>query len=329
MPSPIRVVHVCENPIAGAPIALSKALNKWSEGRIQSRHIAASDRNEKRVFDHDLLISSKHYDEIAKVISEADIIHLHNFYKNQELFRQWPRLWDIVMRKRRVWQAHSQRNISWMSMEDGLRDKEAKHLVIAQYHPRMYPECLVVPNIVDITTPEFSPTVRGPRNSIRVVYSPSRIGLPGWDNKGYDQTAPVIHRLVSAGVISADIITDVPHAECLKRKQHGDVGIDEVITGSYHLCSLETLAQGLVTIAGLDAIQIKTLTELTGCKPEELPWVIATPKTLEKELCTLAALSRDRLDEKKAYSRAWMEKYWHPKKAIERFVDVYERLVRP
>jgi hypothetical protein len=328
MPSPIRVVHICENPIAGAPIALSKALNKWSEKRIQSRHIAASDRNEKRVYDHDLLINDSNYNEIAKVISESDIIHLHNFHRNQELFRRWPRLWDVVMRKRRVWQAHTQRNIAWMSMEDGLRDRDAVHLVIAQYHPRMYPECQVVPNIVDITTPELSPTRRGYRPSARVVYSPSRIGLRGWDDKGYDQTAPVLHKLVSAGILSADIIMDVPHRECLARKQTGDIGIDEIVTGSYHLCSLETLAQGLITIAGLDDLQVRTLTDLTGCKPSELPWVIATPKTLEKELCTLAALSRDRIEEKQAYSRAWMEKYWHPKKAIERFVDVYESLIK-
>lgn len=326
---PIKVVQICENPIAGAPIALSKALNKWSEGRIQSRHIAASDRNENRIFDFDLLIQDVNYTEIFRTLSDADVIHLHNFYRNQELFRKWPALWDIVMRKKRVWQAHTQRDIGWMSMEDGINDKNAIHLVIAQYHTRMYPECRIVQNIVDITDPLLCPIEQSSirTRKPRVVFSPSRIRLPGWDSKGYDETVPVLQKLVNEGKISADIVMDVPHKQCLTRKRTGDIGIDEIVTGSYHLCSLETLSQGLITLANLDDHQQATLEAVTGCPKEELPWVCATPQTLEAVLKDLLSWPQDKFHKRQAYSRAWMEKYWHPQIAIRRFEAVYREAV--
>lgn len=319
----IKVVHITENPIAGAPIALSKALNKWQSDKVQSRHIAVSDRNENRIFDHDLLIGESHKAEIFKVIQDADIIHMHNFWQNQELFRKWPELWPVVMKKKRCWQAHTQREISWMSMEDGLRDKGAKHLVIAQYHPRLYPECQVVPNIVDIFDPRLAPSGSQVSQIPRVAYSPSRIGFKGWDNKGYHETVPVLQKLVNEGYITAEVIYNKPWSECLERRSKADISIDEIVTGSYHLCSLESLAQGKATIAGLDAIQVKTLRDLTGS--DDLPWVIARPETLESAMRELVS-SPPQLFELQQRSRQWMETYWHPKKMTDIFVKIYEGL---
>lgn len=318
----IKVVHITENPIAGAPIALSKALNRWQSDKIQSRHIAVSDRNENRIFDHDLLIGEGHKAEIFRVIQEADVIHMHNFWQNQELFRKWPELWPVVMKKKRCWQVHTQRDIQWVNLEAGIQDKGAKHLVIAQYHPRLYPECQIVPNIVDIFDPRLQPSVT--KNDIpRVTYSPSRIGFKGWDNKGYHETVPVLQKLVNEGCITAEVIYNKPWTECLQRRSKSDISIDEIVTGSYHLCSLESLAQGKATIAGLDALQVQTLRELTGS--DDLPWVIARPDTLESALRELTS-SPDQLKELQTRSRSWMEEHWHPKKMTDIFVKIYEGL---
>ncbi len=318
----IKVVQITENPIAGAPISLSKALNKWQSSKVQSRHIAASDRNENRIFDHDLLIGEGHKEEIFQVIRDADVIHMHNFWQNQELFRKWPELWPVVMSKKRCWQAHTQRDIGWMSMEDGINDKGAKHLVIAQYHPRLYPECTVVPNIVDIFDPRLTPVAT--TNALpRVVYSPSRIGFTGWDNKGYHETVPTLQKLVNENLITAEVIYNKPWAECLAKRSQADIAIDEIVTGSYHLCSLESLAQGKVTIAGLDALQVQVLKDLTGS--DDLPWVIANPTTIESVLRELA-MNREGVEEIKKRSRMWMESNWHPKLMTDIFVKIYEGL---
>lgn len=317
----IKVVQITENPIAGAPMNLNLALNKWQGGKVQSRHVAAADRNENRVFKSDLLTGVNSYEEIRKVLQEADILHFHNFYSKQELFRKWPDLWKLAKTKRRVWQVHSQRDTAWIDIEEGLRDHAARHLVIGQYHPRQWPECAVVPNIIDITDPLLSPHERSWKSPLRVVFSPSRLNLPGWDNKGYRETVPCLQRLVNRHQITAEVVFDKPHEECLQKRASAHISIDEVVTGSYHLCSLESLAQGCVTIAGLDDIQIKTIKDLTGC--EWLPWVIAHKENLLRMLHT-CAMDPMMMELRAKHSREWMERYWHPRDTTAKFVKIYE-----
>lgn len=319
----IKVVHITENPIAGAPMNLSKALNKYQGDQVHSRHIAASDHNESRVYDSDLLVGKKDYAEICKVMREADIFHFHNFYSKQELFRQWPALWWVCQKKPRVWQAHSQRSITWMDITEGLRDPQAKHLVIGQYHPRQWPECTVVPNVIDIFDPALMPVARDWSKQLSVCFSPSRVGLTGWDSKGYDETYPTLLKLFQQGVLKFQIVRDRPYRECLDIRGQCHIGIDEIVTGSYHLCSLEALSQGLLTIAGLDETQLRTLGELTGS--DNLPWVIAKPNTLETVLKD-AARNPQVSHTVANMGREWMEKYWHPKDMTQRFVDIYKEM---
>lgn len=320
----IKVTHITNNPIAGAPINLSLALNKFHGDKIKSRHIAGSDRNENRIYKTDLLTTKNSYEELRKAVHEADVLHFHNFYLNScDLFHRYPDLRALARRKPRVWQVHSPRDTKWMDIEEGLRDDQAKHLVIGQYHPRQWPECEIVPNIIDITLPEYTPQARKWDMPLRLVFSPSRIKSFGWDSKGYDETYPILVKLVTAKVITAEIIFDRPHAECLEKRSQAHISIDEVVTGSYHLTSLESLAQGLVTIAGLDSQQLKTLKELTGSASH--PWLIARPQNLESQI-RMVAESPAIAQRFASDARKWMEECWHPKKMTERFVEIYKGL---
>jgi hypothetical protein len=319
----ISVLHVTENPIAGAPMNLSNALNKWQGDKIHSRHVASSDRNENRIFKSDLLTNVHSFDEVSRAFLEADILHFHNFYSKCEVFRRWPGLWSIALKKKRIWQVHSPREVNWMDLEEGFRDRFATHLVIGQYHPRQWPEIKhIVPNIIDITEPELMPVARKWDAPLRVAYSPSRIRLPGWDDKGYDQILPTLQKLVNEGLITAEVIFNKPHKECLATRGKAHISIDEIVTGSYHLVSLESLSQGLCTIAGLDELQVKTLKILTN--GDMHPWFLARPNNFEEKLRWLA--ESPAIVQRYAHdSRQWMEKFWHPAKTTAKFVDIYER----
>ena len=322
----LNIVMITENPIAGAPLNLSRCLNKYQGHKVNSRHIAASDRNENRVFGQDVIIDSTPEHELRELLEKADVIHFHNFYKNQHLFRKYPQFWEIVMRKKRVWQVHSQREISWVRLEDALVDHHMKKLVIGQYHPRQWPECQVVPNVIDIWDERLMPDWSVKNEKPRVVYSPSRIRCPGWDDKSYDQVVPVLQHLVNNHIVTAEVIHDVPYEECLRSRKKADISIDEISTGSYHLTSLESLSAGLVTIAGLDDIQIRTLCDLTGSSEERLPWVIPYPGCLEGEILETILDKNERLHLKRAKSRDWMTKYWEPCITTRKFVEIYEQL---
>lgn len=322
----INVVMITENPIAGAPLNLCRALNKYQGDKVKARCIAQSDRNENRIFGADIIIDNTPYEELKQVLEQADVIHFHNFYRNQHLFRKYTDLWQIVMKKKRVWQVHSPRETRWVNLEEALTDHHMKKLVIGQYHPRQWPECTVVPNIIDIWDDRLTPhwTMN---EKLRVAYSPSRIGFKGWDNKSYETVAPVLQQLVDEGYITAEIIHNVPYDECLARRSKADVVIDEISTGSFHLVSLESLSAGLVTIAGLDRIQIDTLLKLTGSSEAELPWVIARDNefSLKRNLVQMADNYSDVVGHKYK-SRNWMERYWEPADLTQQFVDIYNTL---
>jgi hypothetical protein len=317
----MNIVHITENPIAGSPSNLNSAINKYTNHK--SRLIAAHASNENRTFKSDLIIDNTDYDIIYNIIQNADIVHLHNFYKKQHLFRKYPELWPIVEKKTRVWQAHTQRNCHWVDFEEPLADKTMKHLVIAQYHTRQYPECTIVPNIIDIWDKKYMP-LAGNHNTIpHVVYSPSNQNLSGWDDKGYSETRPVLMKLAVGGNMSHDIIINVPHEECMFRKSLGDIGIDEVKTGSYHLCSLENLSLGLATIAHIDRLTSAAISSITGTT--EIPWISTPHHGLETAIFNLIS-NKDRLEKKKNESRLWMEKYWAPEVLVKKFTDIYESL---
>lgn len=323
----IKVVHITENPIAGAPMNLCAVLNKYQGTEVSCRHIAQSDRNDNRIFRSDIIIDAVPYELLRNTLLEADVLHFHNFYRNQHLFRKYPDLWKIAMTKKKVWQVHSQRDTVWVDLEEGLRDKTAKHLVIGQYHPRQWPECQVVPNVIDIFDPNLMPDFSVKNEIPRVVFSPSRIGLKGWDNKGYYETLPALQELVDRRQITAEIIFNQTHEVCLQKRKKADIAIDEIVTGSYHLCSLESLSAGLVTIAGLDEVQIRTLKDLTGAS--ELPWVVAKPESIRQVLSDMtspANIQNGALQAVKQLSRQWMEKYWHPVIMAHKFVEVYKSL---
>ena len=169
---------------------------------------------------------------------------------------------------------------------DGYRRRAQRQkcapLLIGEYHPREWPECHIVPNVVETTEPLLTPQERVWSGPLRVAYSPSRIRLLGWDNKGYDETVPVLQAFVNKGSLTAEVIYGVPHAECLAHRQRAHIAIDEIVTGSYHLCSLEALSQGCLTMAGLDQLQQDTLKALTGAS--WLPWARVYADDLKRKL---------------------------------------------
>jgi hypothetical protein len=315
----MRIVHITENPIAGAPWNLNHAINTYTEH--SSRLIAAQAGNQDRVFPSDIIIDNSSYDIIHNIIQEADVIHLHNFYDNQHLFRKYPDLWPLVMSKPRVWQAHTQRDCKWVSFETPLADKSMKHLVIAQYHPRQYPECQIVPNIIDIWDRKYRP-IRNENLIPHVVYSPSNQNLSGWDDKGYAETKPVLTYLASNSIITHDMIINVPHEDCMLRKAYGNIGIDEIKTGSYHLCSLENLSLGLANIAYLDDLTLQAIETVTGTK--ENPWFNTRATNLQHKIVEIAC-DRGAMRQHQDNSRAWMEKYWDPKVLVNQFIDIYKQ----
>lgn len=87
----------------------------------------------------------------------------------------------------------------------------------------------------------------------------------------------------------------------MRDKKGCHVALDDIVTGSYHLASLESLAQGLVSLTYLDERTQHVLKDLTGA--DMLPWVNCRLEELEDVLNRML-LDPGRMDAIGADSRA-------------------------
>jgi hypothetical protein len=269
------------------------------------------------VFQYDIDSSKLTKEEILKWFDWADVIHYHNRYSTQKIFKNH----DLKPPKKpSLIQIHSPRESEDFSdvLQSGV-----PIATIAQYHERQWPEKrFIVPNVVDIHDPLHMPIEKPNRVLPFISYSPSNAVCKGWDDKSYSTVSPVLRRMSVNREIIYHKIFNMPHTECLKVKQNANIGIDEVTTGSYHMSSLEFLSMGVACMGRLDAQCEKTVKDLTGA--DWLPWVMSSTTNFKSDLIKLIR-TRGYIEAGKK-SREWMEKYWNPEAICSFFTELYESL---
>ncbi len=314
------IVQVARTNCAGAIWRIHDAINRYTEHTC--RTITASNITNGRRFPQDILLNQVH--EVKHLLVKADVIHFHNWidHESPEMLQYR----HYFQGKRMVLQYHTEPALLQRQFRrDVVTRNDISTLVIAQKHVRFYPNSIPVPNLVDIWDFNLMPVQRNnPR--LRVIYTPSDLKAYAiYGNtccgKGYPQVLPLLKKLQAEGIIDYEVITDKTWDELMPIKQKADICIDECVTGGYHLCSLEALSQGLVTIAWLDEKTQKAIHGIVG-RETELPWVNTRQDVLETALRQLAA-NPARVAEIKTASRQWMEVNWEPKILVNRFLNAY------
>lgn len=284
----------------------------------------------KMAFDLDLRWD-RDRDEILSLAARSDVLHLHNYIglDNQDFapldFRQ---LWD--QGKPMVRHFHSTPDLIARfakQSEQAVLDCQIPKLVIAQYPERFFANAKLVPNIVfpeALVDEEEGATV----DAVRIGYAPSRFNsarASRWDTKGYPETIKVLKALARAararGVrVEIDVIEQVSHHECMARKARCHVVIDDLATGSYHLNTLESLAQGSACLTFMDRRTQQAVTDLIG--RNDFPAVVVGLEHAEAVLLDLV-LNPQITIEIGRQSRAWMQAHWNPFAMARHFLDAY------
>lgn len=314
----MKILHLSDTTLSGSPIRITDLLNKYTEHK--ARHIVWSNHIQNqpwRKFKVDLEGRVMDVDSVQAMFDWADVIHYHNRYSRQEIFKKFGL---IPPNKPSVIQIHSPRASEDFKPEvlSGL-----PLAIIAQYHVRQWPEArYILPNVVDINAPE-NRRDQLPRTGRPVVsFAPSNWNAKGWDNKGYSVVAPILKKMALNRKIFSQIITSQSHEKTMELKRGADIAIDEIITGSYHLSSLEYLSLGVPCFANIDEQTAKVVRLLTGCT--DLPWIQANKDDFERKLVHLVESESWR--ELGDFSRQWMEQYWAPGILAKNYVEMYEDL---
>jgi hypothetical protein len=322
----VKIVHLANTPLSNAPANLARcqALYGGHETTLYLYKKAAL----TRVHSAGTQWGLESADKVRETISKADVIHFHNYAFEQKIFGAYPDLIDVVKTKPFVVQYHSDRG-SYESFEHTLKDPTIRKAIIAQYHVRLYPECeFIVPNVLPIFEKEYTPIqAKYEDATLLISYSPSNVNCKGWDDKGWLITKPIIDRIERSRAAIGQILTAVPYEECMLQKRWAHIGIDEVVTGSYHLSSLEYASMGAIPVAKLDNQTIAAMKTVVG---EEgiisLPWMVATTNSLEAQLLEKVREGRAAVFEQGKKARRWMETFWNPKNHVKIFDRMYESL---
>lgn len=319
------VLHMSYTPLAGAPIRVVNAINKYTTFNARLVNFNPNQYG-NRIFEEDL-IWEKDKEEALELISKADIIHFHHWMElnNNRFNIDFNRIVKNNCKFIRMF--HS--NINFIShnnenKRNTIINDNIPKLVIPHYPERSFLNAIVVPNIVPINDEDYKPlNMNNEKPIIFYSYTYNNYGFSSrWDTKGYPEVSELLNEFKDISYIQK--ITNTPFFECLKLKRQSDIVIDDIITGSYHLTSLEALSQGKPVLSYLDNRTQYILRELTGA--EELPFVnvkVEEAKYVLKELCENKKLR----DEIGAYSRRWMEKYYNDKDLVKIYVQVYEDLL--
>ena len=120
-----------------------------------------------------------------------------------------------------------------------------------------------------------------------------------------------------------EYIIKKPFLDAMAVKRRCNIGIDEFVTGSYHMSSLEFLATGCATIAQLDEKTQACIKQVTGAS--ELPWINIKPHEFESTMNSL--ISSGSHVEIGKESRKWMERYYNPAFLVDIFNEMYEKIM--
>jgi len=325
----MQILHFALTPLVGAPMRICRAL-ALHEG--VSARFAVLDTSagayDRMVFDTDLQWA-RDRDEIIELARTADVIHLHNFLdldSTQFAPIDIKKLWQEGRPMVRHFHSTPENVAALMHItSQNVINCPIPKLVIPQYPARFFPAAKIVPNI--ILDDELTRT--GPcAGTLRIAYAPTRFNsgrASRWDTKGYRETTKLLNSVVRKAAarnieLQVDIIEQVSHAECLQRKSSCHIVIDDLVTGSYHLNTLESLASGSVCLTHMDRATQQAVFDLTG--RSDFPAVSVGLEDAEAVLLDLAG-NRPLIDAMGDHARAWMRQHWAPKDMARHFLDAY------
>ncbi|MCB0324767.1 MAG: hypothetical protein KDD69_14390, partial [Bdellovibrionales bacterium] len=292
----MQILMIGQNDPAGMMIAFANAINRYTEHRarvISLRTMYALDLE----YDIELpRIQNDDFGEVEHLLKTSDIFHFHMLMDERHQLGPL-QIRDYISGKALLHHHHGTYDHQLFlatANEYAERYKQLgrRAIVATPDLLKLLPAATWQPNMVPLHDVDFLPRYDHltDQAEVRVVQAPTR----KWD-KHTKEFRRVCERLLTRHpMLRYRIVEGLSHRECLKVKRSAHVSFDHM-NGWFGIASLESLAQGVPTVAGLDDWNIRHIKEFTGAS--DLPWTIARDeRQLEAALEALLVEPAKRLD---------------------------------
>ena len=326
------VLHIARTSLAGAPIRIVDALNKYTEYEARlAVYLPIRLPDERLMYKEDISWENPNQRiEVVELAKRADVIHMHHFM-NTDITNPFLLDFDYLKKPTCKILRHFDSDRDFLSKteiryEETYKNDKLPKVVIPHYPERTFPDLDIVPNIIPINDELYKP-VETNNEKLKVVYSASnRTSYKDarWATKGYPEVSPLLKNLSEKYNFEYIEINNMTFKEAMSIKQQADIVIGDVVTGSYHLTELEALAQGKPSITYLDGRSIMTF--MNTFKSPDIPFVNANIDNLEYAIKDLIE-NKDLRKQIGIFSREWIEKYYDDSKLVKKFVQIYDDIL--
>lgn len=318
------VVHISPTPLVGAPGKISDALQMYTQ--LSSVCLILNDYPgglKEKFLGNSILFSKETEEFCIHAITNAKVIHVHNFL---------PSVFSVRLKTilasgsaKLIYHAHSplrEGPVFFDFAKESSIDFDMQ-LVVAQYHPRQYPNAIAVPNLV-LTAPSIQ--VIGENEKPVILFSPAHKRTGGrWNDKVSVNLEKAIKGIQKLGLAEVIYATGIHPNDLLFMRRSAHITIDEVVTGAYHQISLEGLATGNVVINNADWFSCRMLADCTidGDVP---PFIRANDSTITEVLLELVQ-DNNKIAEYQQKSYDYFVKNLKPERLIRQYENIYHKVL--
>lgn len=197
--------------------------------------------------------------------------------------------------------------------------KYVKHCIVSDYELYEYvcgyfEQVHVIPAALDLSQYDGSTEVPGTNERLLVVHAPTSP-----EYKGTPQLIEAVGILQKEIDFDFEMVQGKSHDEAKAVYARADVIVDQLLTGSYGLFSIEAMAMGKQVITWIsDFMKAKY--------PSELPIVAANPDTIGEQLRNLLN-NRGALKELGQRGRRYVRQYHDHNVIADRILNVYRQMI--
>ncbi len=319
-------LHLSNSTIAGAAGMLAAAQRKCGH---EALYFQFSDSGPSRqIFSPDVVVPT-HGDEWVAIfraaVRQASVVHVHNWlpeYFETILIEELSR-----SRARRVWHLHQGQFERPVYVADDVPNIQWDvRIAVAHAFCRTFDDFVPLPNCVYRESamwlaPRVIETRPSRAGQLGVVFSPSSGSQARWSKKSDPEFIEAVDSVRFVPGIDLYVAEDEAPNTLLVRRCAGDVTIDELMTGGFHLVSYEGLLAGNVVLNDGDELALETFRAALGA--DRPPPFIRCHR--DRVVETLLGL-RDDLARRRsiqADSRKYYEQYLMPARVVDLFEKAY------